>query len=103
MQLGRRASLLVALSLLVSSATASAECAWVLWQQHVATNAQGETKFPLEPGIGRYSVVRAYRDQAGCEAVVARAVAVILKLGACSRRLMWNRDSRTRRRPLWMR
>jgi hypothetical protein len=31
MQLARRASLLVALSLLASVATASAECAWVLW------------------------------------------------------------------------
>ena len=32
MRLGRRASLLVALSLLTSAATAYAECAWVLWQ-----------------------------------------------------------------------
>ena len=31
-QLARRASLLVALSLLVSASTAHAECAWVLWQ-----------------------------------------------------------------------
>jgi hypothetical protein len=30
MRLGRRASLLVALSLLTSAATAHAECAWVL-------------------------------------------------------------------------
>ncbi len=34
MQLSRRASLLVvALSLFTSAATASAECAWVLWTQ----------------------------------------------------------------------
>jgi hypothetical protein len=31
MQLGRRATLLVVLSLLISAATAYAECAWVLW------------------------------------------------------------------------
>jgi hypothetical protein len=33
MQLGRRASLLVARSLLTSAATAHAEGAWVLWSQ----------------------------------------------------------------------
>ena len=33
MRLGRRASLLIAFSLLTSAATAHAECAWVLWQK----------------------------------------------------------------------
>ena len=33
MRLGRRATLLVALSLLTSVATAHAECAWVLWTE----------------------------------------------------------------------
>jgi hypothetical protein len=33
MRLGRRASLIVALLLLTSAATACAECAWVLWQE----------------------------------------------------------------------
>jgi hypothetical protein len=32
-RLGRGASLLVAFSLLTSAATASAECAWVVWQE----------------------------------------------------------------------
>jgi hypothetical protein len=32
-RLGRRATLLVAFSLLTSAATAYAECAWVLWEQ----------------------------------------------------------------------
>ena len=31
MRLGRRATVLVALSLLISAATAYAECAWILW------------------------------------------------------------------------
>jgi len=35
MRLGSRAALLVALFLLASAATASAECAWVLWTQAV--------------------------------------------------------------------
>jgi hypothetical protein len=35
MRLGRRATLLVTLSLLTSAATAHAECAWVLWGEHV--------------------------------------------------------------------
>ena len=33
MRLGRRASLLVAFYLLTSTATANAECAWVLWEE----------------------------------------------------------------------
>jgi len=41
MRLGRKASLLVALYLLASAATAHAECAWVLWSQTVATGGAG--------------------------------------------------------------
>jgi len=33
MRLARKASLLLALSLLTSTVTAYAECAWVLWQE----------------------------------------------------------------------
>ena len=38
MRLARRASLLVALSLLTSAATAHAECAWVLWSSFYSIN-----------------------------------------------------------------
>ncbi len=46
MRRGRRASLLVAFSLLTSAATASAECAWVLWFKpeaniHMVESAHG--------------------------------------------------------------
>ena len=40
----RRASLLVALSLLTSAGTAYAECAWVLWKQATRSN---DTLVPL--------------------------------------------------------
>jgi hypothetical protein len=38
MRLGRRASLLVALFLLTSAATAYAECAWIVWRQTLSDN-----------------------------------------------------------------
>jgi hypothetical protein len=41
MRLLRRASLLIALSLLTSAATAYAECAWVLWQQQAEISPGG--------------------------------------------------------------
>jgi hypothetical protein len=40
----RRISLLVALSLLTSAATAHAECAWVLWQNPVTISSLNPTK-----------------------------------------------------------
>ena len=40
MRLARRASLLVAFSLLISAATAYAECAWVLWS--ASSGAEGD-------------------------------------------------------------
>jgi hypothetical protein len=42
MRLGRRATLLVALLLLTSAATAYAECAWVLWEDVTTFDARGE-------------------------------------------------------------
>jgi hypothetical protein len=42
-RLARRATLIVALSLLASAATAYAECAWVLWEQ---INTQGSQPTP---------------------------------------------------------
>ncbi len=39
----RRASV-IALSLLTSAATASGECAWVLWEERLTVSSQGGTK-----------------------------------------------------------
>ena len=62
-RLARRASLLVALSLLASVATAYAECAWVLWEQ---------TNTGLAPV--EWKILRVSADMASCEAIKARTV-----------------------------
>ena len=41
----RRASLLVAFYLLISAATAYAECAWVLWQEQTHLHLDGSTAY----------------------------------------------------------
>jgi hypothetical protein len=56
-RLARRASLLVALSLLTSAATAHAECAWVLWSEALETGSR--------PG---FSILRAHATLQDCEA-----------------------------------
>jgi len=48
MRLLRRASLLVAFSLLTSAATATAECAWVVWRQGLTRSTGAESWFPQE-------------------------------------------------------
>jgi hypothetical protein len=58
MRFGRRASLLVALSLLASAATVSAECAWVLWT----------STMPLGSVEERWGVVGVYSRESGGEA-----------------------------------
>jgi hypothetical protein len=58
MRLAREAALLVAFSLLTSTATAYAECAWVLWEQ--TTYVEGITKECGGNSVGsRYSSVSA--------------------------------------------
>ena len=56
MRAARRPSLLVALSLLASPATAYAECAWVLWAGGVKTS-----------GEAVYVPIEGYPTKAGCE------------------------------------
>jgi hypothetical protein len=63
MRLGRRASLVVALSLLASTATAHAECAWVMWRED-------ETKAPDRLAEVEWAAPVAYSDRAACVAVI---------------------------------
>jgi hypothetical protein len=61
MRLGRRASLLVALSLLASAATARAECAWVLWSE-IEVYSSGQMK-----SGGTSTPDSAFETKAECE------------------------------------
>ncbi len=64
MRLVRRASLLVALSLLTSAATVYAECAWVLWQQ-TTTGWAGDPSLSPSGATG---------TQRGCENLLRQLV-----------------------------
>ncbi|SRR6266478_4694158 len=63
-RLARRASLLGALSLLTSAATASAECAWVLWLRN--------DSFP-------WGVHQAFSTREGCIEAMSKQVAAVEK------------------------
>jgi hypothetical protein len=65
MRLLRRATLLVAFSLLTSATTASAECAWVLWSNFYSTN-------PASPIEGLWAPEMAFKTQPACEADASR-------------------------------
>ncbi len=56
----RRASVIVALSLLTSTATAYAECAWVLWEELIISGAEG--------GASQWRIVNSWPDPAACHA-----------------------------------
>jgi hypothetical protein len=58
MDIAQRVSLLVALLLLASFGTASAECAWVLWQREISEKPDG-VWVPRE---------RLFKDVAECKA-----------------------------------
>lgn len=60
MMLLRRASAIAAFSLLISAATADAECAWVLWQERPALSKRFDFD-DYKPGV--------FRVQRECEAV----------------------------------
>jgi hypothetical protein len=75
MRLGRRATLLVALFLLTSAATADAECAWLLWAGVLtAGRFWGSTT--------EYVLVSGYLTHADCE-----AAAPAIKVGALAKAL----------------
>ena len=62
---------LLAVLALVSSAWA--ECGWLMWQQRVATDAQGKIKQPWEPLRNQYDVMSAFQDERACERAIAAA------------------------------
>jgi hypothetical protein len=70
-RLGRRASLPVAFSLLVSAATAYAECAWVLWQEQTYSSinerARPDTRATL------WVIASATSSEQNCRAAMAAA------------------------------
>jgi hypothetical protein len=80
MRLGRRASLLVAFSLLTSAATAYAECAWILWNKATSGWTSNPELVPSSPT----------RTQRECEAVLRRTVT---HLGSQSRNRTFNADA----------
>jgi hypothetical protein len=67
MRLGRWASLLVAFSLLPSVATASAECAWVLWR-HTAAGPEGLSQIVTED----WDPMGAVESKSECDRMVVR-------------------------------
>ena len=60
MMLARRASLLVAFYLLAWAATATAECAWVLWEQQRTWRQQ-------PPATDVWNIVDTFETKAACE------------------------------------
>jgi len=81
--LGPRASLLVALSLLASAATASAECAWVLW--HTISSTSGPQVSSTNPGD-------AYTTKDACDRARKQ---IEESIAATTRRLELERPLRT--------
>jgi hypothetical protein len=67
MRLGRRATLLVAFFLLISAATACAECAWVLWSRVTRTlnGSNAESVWQME----------GYPTSVACEVAKQRTLA----------------------------
>ena len=67
-RLGRRASLLVAFSLLAAAATAYAECAWVLWikvhAKDMSDPTSGKADLSTEPF---FYEPRAYATKGECD------------------------------------
>jgi len=63
MRLGRRATLLVALVLLTSAATVSADCAWLLWGGAQKRRADGTLFVP----VAAYLPAAGFSTKAECE------------------------------------
>ncbi len=69
--IARRVMVLVGLSLLTSAATASAECAWVLWEHRVTPSKEGS---PAESWLALEAVETRAVCEAKSEALIQRLV-----------------------------
>src|SRR5262249_6321672 len=67
----RRATLLLALFLLTSAATAHGECAWVLWEHRVTPTKEGA---PTETWLAREAVETRAVCESKAEALIQRLV-----------------------------
>ena len=76
MRLGRRASLLVVFALLTSAATASAECAWVLWTEieEKSLKAVPDPKYGKGDPTWKFDH-NVHETRAACEAALSREMA----------------------------
>src|SRR5690242_10548559 len=72
-QLARRASLVGVLLQLVSVGTASAECAWVLWQRETFTTFS-QTPVDVSVREKSWELVRALPTYEACEATQAKTI-----------------------------
>jgi hypothetical protein len=86
MRLGRRASLLVALFLLTSVATAYADCAWVLWSEESSSSLSYRTADANVPGASENSrdaqgwiIIGSYATNAACKNQQAWKIESMLK------------------------
>ena len=61
-------------AVVLATSPASGACAWLLWQQLAAADAQGEIRIPLQRMFGRYEILRAFQNQAACERARSDAV-----------------------------
>ena len=74
MRLAQKASLLVAFCLLTSTATAHAECAWVLWSP-----LYEGADYRTSRTTGQFSIVEAYVSRDECQVKLLRLDAAIRK------------------------
>ena len=65
MRLARSTTLLAAFYLLISAASAYAECAWVLWEQSVDL-------FPRGPVLEKWTIFKTHEARAACQADIAK-------------------------------
>src|SRR5213596_1533234 len=85
MRPARRASLVVAFSLLASAATAYAECAWVLWVEEETTIKNEKKSGGTFTSSPEWKVMQAEANEAGCVKALTTIVAMAEATGKPTR------------------